>query len=240
MDCCMLTLEQVIDLNLVDIPKGMIDDGNVLDPEYVTWRVDEAPLPLIQWSHKEFTSILERFQPILANTHTWLKGNGVRLIKIKVGKEDDSMGPLGRKYEIQIDNKEGASSSGMRIKLRVSWAMVLPPEEAPVCGKEKSHIHIHVIDPDDPGEGQQSDDAPKSLDLESPHEIPSLFSMELPLSPPNTIVDDSPQNGIPLLAIEPPLDHQQESLLEIFEDTPACIHLSEIDTSTSIFDEFMK
>lgn len=100
MDYCRLTLEQIIDLNLMDIPQGMIDDGNVLDPEYLSRRVEEAPLPLIQWSHKECTSILERFQPVLANTNTWLKGNGVRLIKIKVGREDDSTRPLGRKSEI--------------------------------------------------------------------------------------------------------------------------------------------
>lgn len=99
------------------MPQGMIDDGNVLDPEFVNQNVDEAPLPSIHWSHKEGTSILDRFQLVLANTNIWLKNNGVKLIKIKVGKEDDSTGPLGRKSEIQLDNKEGASSSSTRIKL---------------------------------------------------------------------------------------------------------------------------
>lgn len=97
-----------------------------------------------------------------------------------------------------------------------------------------------MIDLYDPEEGQQSDDSPRSLASESPHEIPSSVSMELPLSPPDIVVEESPQNVIPISAIEPPIDHQQESLLEIFEDTPACIHLSKIDTSTSSFEEFMK
>lgn len=131
--------------------------------------------------------------------------------------------------------------------------MVLLPEEVTVRGKEKSQLHIHVIDLEDPEEEQHFDDAPKSPTSESPHEVPSSIPMELPLSPPDidvdassiihdvpTVVDESPQDAIPILVVEPPLDYQQESLLEIFEDTPACIHLLEIDTSTSGFEEFMR
>lgn len=215
MDYCRLTIEQIVDLNLVDIPQGMIDDGHILDPEYTSRRVEEASLPLIQWSHKECISILDRFQAILANTNTWLKSNAVRLIKVKVGKEDDSTGPLGRKSEIQIDNKEGASSSGTRIKLRVSGAVVLPPEETIVCGKEKSRFHVQVIDLDNPDEGQQSDDAPKSPVSDSMHEVIPLVSIETPLSPPDLLVDESPENAIPISTYEPSPDHQQESVLKV-------------------------
>lgn len=47
MDYCRLTAEQIVDLNLMNMPQGMIDDGNVLDPEFVNQNVDEAPLPSI-------------------------------------------------------------------------------------------------------------------------------------------------------------------------------------------------
>lgn len=124
--------------------------------------------------------------------------------------------------------------------MRVSREIVLPPEEATICEKKNSWFHVHVIDPDNPEEGKQSNDAPKSLASDSLHEITSLVSIETPLSPPNIIVEESPHNVIHISAAESPPDHQQEGFLEIPEDTPTCIQFSEIDTSTSGFEEFMR
>lgn len=82
MDYSKLTLEQIVDLDLTKIPKGMVDDEKTLDPKYTEQRVVEAPLPSVQWSQKECTSIFDRFQPILANTNAWLKSNNIKTIKI--------------------------------------------------------------------------------------------------------------------------------------------------------------
>lgn len=45
MDYNRVTLEQIVDLDLTKIPKGMVDDGKILDPEYIEQRVGKAPLP---------------------------------------------------------------------------------------------------------------------------------------------------------------------------------------------------
>lgn len=120
MDYSRLTLEQIVFLDPIKIPKVMVDDRKTRDLEYTEQKVTEAPIPSIQWSQKECTSIFDRFQSILANTNALLKSNNVKTIKINVGAEDDSMGPVECKSEVRVKSKEGASSSDTRIKLRVS------------------------------------------------------------------------------------------------------------------------
>ena len=70
MDYCMLTLQQIIDLNMLEIPLDfqVEDDGNILDPEFHQAGFDKmCPFP-IQWQQKEGTSIMDKFQSILTNT----------------------------------------------------------------------------------------------------------------------------------------------------------------------------
>lgn len=81
MDYNSLTLEQIVDLDLTKILEGMVDDKKILDLEYIEQRVVEAPLPVVQWSQKECTSIFDIFQLILANINTWLKSNNIKTIK---------------------------------------------------------------------------------------------------------------------------------------------------------------
>lgn len=130
-------LEQIIDVDLTKIPKGMVDDGKILDLEYTEQRVVKAPLHSPHWSKKECDSIFDRFQPILANTNTWLKNNNVKTIKVKVGVENDLVEPVGPRLEVKIKSKQGASSSGTRIKLRVNRALVILPPEVSLKWKEK-------------------------------------------------------------------------------------------------------
>lgn len=64
LDYCQLTLDQIQEFNLVDILDDLEEDGNVIDLTYVENKVSSTPLPLIQWSNKESTSIKDRFQSI--------------------------------------------------------------------------------------------------------------------------------------------------------------------------------
>lgn len=58
---CRLTVQQIKDLGVADLPEDFIDPSDIM-----------RPLPTIQWSRKESVSIRERLAPILANTTEWL------------------------------------------------------------------------------------------------------------------------------------------------------------------------
>ena len=85
MDYYILTLQQIIDLNMLEIPLDfqIEDDANILDPEYHQAGFDKRRPFLIQWQQKEGTSILDRFQTILANTNKWLKIKGLKRVNPK-------------------------------------------------------------------------------------------------------------------------------------------------------------
>lgn len=135
--------------------------------------------------------------------------------------------------------------------------MVIPLEEVTVKGKEKPQLHIQVIDSEDPEEEQQQDDAPKSTTSESPHEVPSQITLDVPMSPFDTDVDSfstvhiAPvplsvfaQNVIPISALEPSLDHPHEDLSNIFHENPVYVSLpslslAEIDTTATNFEKFL-
>ena len=94
------------------------DDGNILDPEFHQADFDKkCPFP-IQWKQKEGTSIMERFQSILVNTKKWLKSKGLKRINHKIGLDCGSFGPPGRKLQLQITVKDGASSSNSKGSLK--------------------------------------------------------------------------------------------------------------------------
>lgn len=125
--------------------------------------------------------------------------------------------------------------------------MVLPPQEIIVQGKEKPQLEIHVIDPEASKEETQSNNAPQSLSIESPHNSLSSFPIEVPMFPPMIdvssqsapSVSESPQNVLPISAAEPSQGHPQENLLNIFSEDPSYVPVSDIDTSMTCFDEFM-
>lgn len=41
------TKDQIINLNLANLPDDLVDDGNVLDPIYETTKISNTPLPFI-------------------------------------------------------------------------------------------------------------------------------------------------------------------------------------------------
>ena len=71
MDYCRLTLQQIINLNMLEIPSNLMfeDNGNILDLENHCAGFDkQCPFP-IQWQQKEGNSIFDCFQSILVNTN---------------------------------------------------------------------------------------------------------------------------------------------------------------------------
>lgn len=247
MDYNRLTLEQIIDLDLTKIPEGMVDDGKILDPKYIEQRVVEAPLPSPQWSKKECDSIFDRFQPIFANTNAWLKNNNVKTIKIKGGAEGDSAGPIGRRFEVGIKSKEGASSFGTRIKLRVNRALVIPPPKVSLKGKEKPQVQIQIIDADNDTHEENTAGSPP-IGSVSPHTTLPQLSLDVPMSPIDTDVD-----SFSTIHVEPststcasivPVEISHGGLENIFDVNPSYAILSsvsflEVDTSAMSFDKFM-
>lgn len=61
LDYCRLIVDQNENLNLLDMPEDLEDDGIVLDPTYEKNNVADSPLPLIQWYQKVNTSIRAKF-----------------------------------------------------------------------------------------------------------------------------------------------------------------------------------
>ena len=120
MDYCKLILQQIIDLNMLEIPPNfqVEDDGNILDPEFHQAGFNRmCPFP-IQWQQKEGTSMLDRFQSILANTNKWLKSKGLKRVNPKMGLDCGSFGPPGRKSQLEITGKDGASYSNIKNTLK--------------------------------------------------------------------------------------------------------------------------
>lgn len=120
MDYCRLTLQQIIDLNMLEIPSyfQVEDDGNILDPEFHQAGFDKNCLFPIQWQQREGTSIMDKFQPILVNTKKWLKSKGLKRVNPKMGLDCGSFGPPGRKSQLKITGKDGASSSNAKGSLK--------------------------------------------------------------------------------------------------------------------------
>lgn len=112
-----------------------------------------------------------------------MKNNNVKTIKIKGGAESDLVGPVGRKYEIKIKSKEGASSLGTKIKLRVSRALVIPTQEVSLKGKERPQVQIHVIDVEGEAHEESTAGSPPTMDSGSPHAVIPQMSLDVPMSP---------------------------------------------------------
>ena len=113
MDYCKLTLQQIIDLKMLQIPSDfqVEDDGDILDPEFHQAGFDKnCPFP-IQWQQKKGKSIMDRFQSILVNTNKRSKSKGLKRVNLKMGLDCGSFGPPGRKSQLEIIGKDGASSS---------------------------------------------------------------------------------------------------------------------------------
>lgn len=113
MDYCLLSIKQIIDFNLADIPPGVKNDGNILDCDYTRNHVEDSLVLSRSWLGKESVSVWNRFQSILANTNIWLKRRGLKSIKIRAGKDFDHGGPVGKRSEIKGRTKDGASSSAV-------------------------------------------------------------------------------------------------------------------------------
>lgn len=106
LDYCLLTVEQIENFGLADVPDDLEEDSDILDPLYKNNRVYSTPLPLIQWSQKEQISIKVCFQSILTNTDIWLSLHGVPLKPFSSGCDDDTIGPMGKRFEIRNKNKQ--------------------------------------------------------------------------------------------------------------------------------------
>ena len=61
---------------------------------------------------------MDRFQSILVNTNKWLKSKGLKRVNPKMGLDCGSFGPLGRKSQLEIVGKDGASSSNIKNTLK--------------------------------------------------------------------------------------------------------------------------
>lgn len=105
LDYCHLIVEQIENLDLANIPKDLEDDGDILDPMYEKNKVVRSHLPLIQCSQKENISIRARFQKILANTNVWLSQKGIQLKPFQFGSEDDTIGTVGKTFELRTKNR---------------------------------------------------------------------------------------------------------------------------------------
>lgn len=71
MEFCRLTMEQIKDLGLANIPEDFEDLGDIINSAYEEEEIANKPLPLVQWSKKEIISIREILAPILHNTSEW-------------------------------------------------------------------------------------------------------------------------------------------------------------------------
>ena len=102
-----LTLQQIIDLNMLEIPSDfqVEDDSDILDPEFRQASFDKKCRFPIQWQQKEDTSIMHRFQSVLVNTNKWLKNKGLKRVNPEMGLDCGSFGPPGRKSQLEITGK---------------------------------------------------------------------------------------------------------------------------------------
>lgn len=106
LDYFRLIVEKIENFNLANIPKNLEEDGDILDPMYKKNKVVRSPLPLIQWSQKENTSIRVRFQNILDNTNVWLTLHGVQLKPFETRSDDDIARPMGKTFELRTKNRQ--------------------------------------------------------------------------------------------------------------------------------------
>lgn len=181
-----------------------------------------------------------------------MKNNNVKTIKIKGGAEVDSDGLVGRRSEVKIKSKEGATSSGTRIKLRVNRALVIPPSEVSLKGKEKPEVQIQVIEADNDTHEENTTGSPPFVGWEFPHTTLPQLSLDVPMSPIDMDVDSfSTVNVEPVepststcTSIEVPVETSHGGLENVFDVNPSDailsnVSLPEIDTSTMSFDKFM-
>lgn len=175
----------------------------------------------------------------------------MKTIKIRIGTDDDPAGPKGLKLEVRDKSKEGASSSGTRIKLRVSRAMEVSFNKETPKGKEVKETQIEVLD-------QQEEEVLETsaiLSEMSPHvEAPIPVSTISPMSPIGSDVDSfsivfvssilPPKAQHHSSAMHTPIRNLHDNLENVFDANPTLpaiseTTLSEIDTSTVNFHCFM-
>lgn len=121
MDYCCLTVEQIENFYLVEVLKDLEEDRDILDPTYEKDNIIGLPLPLIQWSKKENTSLRARFQGILNNTSVWLNLHGVQLKPFQAESfEEEDAGPKGKFSKLRTKNRqEPIDFKGPRFKFTV-------------------------------------------------------------------------------------------------------------------------
>lgn len=153
-DCCRLTLEQIIDLDLVNILGGTKDDGNILDLEYEETRVVNHSLPLIQWSVKENNSITKKFQSIMDKNNAWINIKCIKMKRFKSRSSNDTIAPMGWKSNVRTKKKEYFSFLGARIKINFK-SKDKSQEEPSKKGKRKFVIQKIVEEEDDQWEEEE-------------------------------------------------------------------------------------
>lgn len=117
-DYSWLTVEQIEDFGLADVPEDLEENSDILDPMYEKNKVSSTPLPLIQWSQKECTSIRAHVQSILTNTNVWLSLHGVPIKLFSPTSDDDTAGPMGKRAYIRTKNKQDLATSTKDPKLK--------------------------------------------------------------------------------------------------------------------------
>lgn len=99
-------MEQIWDLDLTNILDDLEEDGIIVDLVYVEKKVLGIPLPLIQYSQKEATSIRDIFLSILANTTVWISNKVIQLKPFFTSSDDDTLGTVGKRSKIIRKNKQ--------------------------------------------------------------------------------------------------------------------------------------
>lgn len=82
MDYCKLTVQQIMDLGVADLPEDFIDLGDIMNAAYDENEISKRPFPAIQWSKKESVSIRESFLPywltLQSGCKTWLRDESLQ------------------------------------------------------------------------------------------------------------------------------------------------------------------
>lgn len=81
-------------------------------------KISSTPLPHIQWSQKESTSIRDKFQSILANTNVWISSKGIQLKPFSSSSDDGTVGPVGKRSKIITKNKQDSATPSKAPRLK--------------------------------------------------------------------------------------------------------------------------
>lgn len=160
-DYCRLTVQQIIDLGVVDLPEDFTDPGDIMNAAYDEQEIAKKPLLAIQWSKKESVSIRERLAPILSNIAEWLHKHDFEMKTFRTNSEGEGFEvEADRQQELHMKDKSVAiptsSRRGPRIKFTVSKKDTRAIPEGETIESEPSHskgkgVVFEEIDSDEEG-----------------------------------------------------------------------------------------